>query len=292
MRRGNLLQASSRSLRSFAPAKPPQPSDRGPARQYRRSSTTSGTLEIVTEPLLRCASCVKVSKANKGKGKWNDKLCSKASKGGLKEGEYEEGTWEQLKKKTFTGKNGVSTLDAYIPENEATPWAGGTVVGSITCKNGKSAGQITGPNTSTMTVTFASCTSEGKKCTSPGEATHGDIKTNLLESELVMVGGKVAELVSAADKETGESAEFSCEGLEVKTFGSLNGLVTGDTEQFSATSVQTFSVNAKGGQNDPFTEETPEVPDFLVSKSTPPGLNLPSGENTTSTLKGENTKIV
>jgi hypothetical protein len=242
-----------------------------------------GSLEYIT--------CFKVSKANKGKGKFNEKLCATASKGGAKEGEYEGGgSWELLKKKTFTGKNGVSTLDSYIPSNEATPWTGGTVVGKVVCKKAKSAGQITGRMTSTVVVTFETCTTEGKKCTSAGAPKVGDIVTNQLLSTIVMTEGKTAALVKG-NNEAGESAAFACEGLEVETFGSLNGINTGNTEKYSATSTQTFTVNAEGGQEHPFTEEAPETPDFLVSHITPPGILLPSGENTTSTLKGEAVEI-
>jgi len=237
--------------------------------------------------------CNKVAKAEKGKGKWNDKECSKESKGGAKEGEYEAGgSWETLKKKGFKGKNGVSTLDSYIPENEAEPWTGGTVVGSVTCKNAKSVGEITGPKLSTVTVVFASCTSEGKKCTSHqvGEKV-GDITTEELDATLVNVEGKPASLVKGNNGE-GKSAEFSCEGLAIKTFGNLNGLISGNTEgKYKKTSTQTFSVNAKGGQTDPFDEENPGEPMILVSNITPPGVNLPSGENTTSVLTGEVTSV-
>jgi hypothetical protein len=224
----------------------------------------------------------------KHSGKFNDKLCSipgKEGGTGLKENEYEKnGNFEKLVKKTFTGKNGVSTLDSYAPESETEPWTGGTVLGKVTCKKAKSAGEITGAKTSTVTVTFETCTSETKKCTSANQAVIGDIKTNLLAATIVSVGGKPASNVAPAK---GTSAEFSCEGLEISTVGSINGLITGNIEgKYSLSSVQTFKVNAKGGQENPFTDEEPSSPKFLLSTITPPGATLPSGENTTSTLKG------
>ncbi|HEY1451069.1 MAG TPA: hypothetical protein VGF47_08950, partial [Solirubrobacteraceae bacterium] len=126
-----------------------------------------------------CAKATKVGKFYTGK--FNDKNCTSANEAGT--GKYELKNWEAAKKKGFKGKNGVSTLDSYIPENEATPWTGGTVVGIVTCKTGKSAGEITGPKTSTVTVEFKTCTSEGKKCTSAG-AKSGVIKTKLLNATL------------------------------------------------------------------------------------------------------------
>lgn len=59
--------------------------------------------------------CAKVKET----GKFNDKKCSVASKGGKKEGDYELSEWSAAKKKAFTGKNGVSTLFSYIPEKES-----------------------------------------------------------------------------------------------------------------------------------------------------------------------------
>src|ERR1700742_3734355 len=69
-----------------------------------------------------CAKATKVGKTYTGE--FTDKLCS--AKSGTKEGKYELESWEAAKKKGFKGKNGVSTLTSYIPENEATPWTGGT----------------------------------------------------------------------------------------------------------------------------------------------------------------------
>jgi hypothetical protein len=243
-----------------------------------------------------CAKTAKVEK--KFTGKYTDKNCTvAASEKEIEEGKhnkYELSGWEAAKKKGFKGKNGVSTLDSYIPESESEPWTGGTVVGVVSCKSGKSVGEITGPKTSTVQVEFKTCTSEGKKCTSVGESKAGVIKTKQLTATLGYIsGGGVGSDVEAADH--GLSAEFNCEGLEIKTVGSVIGVNSGNVNEINKTSVQTFNVNAKGGQEKVF-GEFPENPitgpaHFLISSITPPGVELPSGEKTTSTLKGEALEI-
>ncbi|HEX3851756.1 MAG TPA: hypothetical protein VHW01_12365 [Polyangiaceae bacterium] len=232
-------------------------------------------------------------------GAFSDKLCSVAAPagkyraGGAPEGKYELESWEAAKKKGFKGKNGVSTLDSYIPENEATPWTGGTIVGTVSCKSAKSVGELTGPKTSTVTVEFKTCTSEGKKCSSAGQKA-GTIKTALLNTTLGYIeAGVVGSDVEAASK--GASASFSCEGLEIVTVGSLIGVNTGNVNKVSKEGTQTFNVNAKGGQEVVF-GAFPESPitgpaHFLISKITPPGVELPSGQKTTSILKGEALEI-
>jgi hypothetical protein len=233
--------------------------------------------------------CIKASP--KESGKFNDKSCSIASKGGKKEGDYELGAWNQGKKVTFIGKNGETTLDSYIPESEAEPWTGGTVVGKVVCKSGKSKGEVTGPKTSIVTVEFKTCTSEGKKCTSAG-AKAGTIVTQPLLSILGYSGGQV----TSADLEVfrrmgGVNAEFNCEGPAVETSGAVLGVDTGNINLISKDFTQTFAVNAKGGQDVVFSTVEEGSPLFLTSLITPPGLTLPGGENTTAVLKGEAMEI-
>ena len=235
-----------------------------------------------------CAKATKVGKTYTGK--FNDKLCTSANEAGT--GKYELEGWEAAKKKTFTGKNGTSTLTSYIPENEATPWTGGAPVGVVTCKSGKSAGEITGPKTSTVTVEFKTCTSEGKKCSSAG-AKAGVIKTKQLTATLGYIEGGVGSDVEASDHKV--SASFSCEGLAIVTVGSVIGVNSGNVNKISKEGTQTFSENAKHGQSVVF-GEFPENPEtgpahFLLSNITPPGITLPSTENTVSKLKGEAEEI-
>jgi len=235
--------------------------------------------------------CTKAAKVGKTfTGKFSDKTCATSEPKG--EGKYELAGWESAKKKGFKGKNGVSTLDSYIPENEATPWTGGTVAGVVQCKSGKSAGEITGPKTSTVTVEFKTCTSEGKKCTSSGQKT-GTIKTALLKATLGNISGGVGSDVESVSG--GPSAQFSCEGLEVVTVGSVIGVNSGNINKINKEGTQTFAVNGKGGQEVVFGEFPPSPvtgeAHFLVSKITPPGVELPSGQSTVSTLKGEALEI-
>lgn len=236
-----------------------------------------------------CAKATKVGKTYTGK--FSDKLCSVAEPKG--EGKYELEGWEAAKKKAFKGKNGTSTLTSYIPENVETPWTGGKAAGVVTCKTGASVGEITGPKTETVIVEFKTCSSEGKKCTSVGSPKTGVIKTKALTATIGKIEGGVGADVEASDH--GLSAEFACEGLEVKTVGSVIGVASGNINKISKESTQTFSANAKGGQSVVF-GEFPENPEtgpahFLLSHITPPGVTLPSTEVTTSVLKGEAMEI-
>ncbi len=235
--------------------------------------------------------CAKAAKVGKFfTGEYTDKLCS--AKSGTKTGKYELESWEAAKKKALTGKNGTSTLTSYIPENEATPWTGGTAAGVVTCKSGKSKGEITGAKTATIKVEFKTCSTEGKKCTSPSAKT-GTINTKQLTATLGYISGGVGSDVEATDH--GVSAEFSCEGLAIVTTGSVIGVNTGNVNKVSKEGTQTFAENAKHGQEVVF-GEFPENPEtgpahFLLSKITPPGVTLPSTENTVSKLKGEAMEI-
>jgi len=242
--------------------------------------------------------CAKVKET----GKFNDKNCSVASKGGKKEGDYELAEWSSAKKKAFTGKNGVSTLLSYIPEKESEFWTGGTVAGTVVCKNAKSVGELTGPKTATTTVTFASCTSEGKKCTSAGAPKAGDIVTKKLSTVLGFdEGGQVVTLVEGGGEGVNNQAEFNCEGLAVETNGSLLGVDTGNLNKIEKSYTTTFAVNAKSGQEVVFAGVPNESElvwgpgtgaiHVLKTHATPPGVSIPSGEKTTSVNKGEALEI-
>jgi hypothetical protein len=221
----------------------------------------------------------------KGTGTFSDKLCSVPSKGGKKEGGYELGEWNQGKKTTFTGKAGVTTFDAYIPENEAEPWKGGTVIGSVVCKSGKIAGEITGPKTSTETITYSSCTDAGRKCSSVGEKA-GTIKTQPHLDTLVygIFGGKKPKKLLL----TSVAESIDCEGITIAIDVSALGEINGDVNTISKSSVESLSVNAAGGQGEVFCEGSPDGnpgPFFLTAEID--GTTLPMGESTTASLKGE-----
>ncbi|HEX8714373.1 MAG TPA: hypothetical protein VF706_02300, partial [Solirubrobacteraceae bacterium] len=152
--------------------------------------------------------------------------------------------------------------------------------------------EITGPKTATITVEFKTCSTEGKKCTSPA-AKSGTIITKQLTATLGYISGGVGSDVEASDH--GVSAEFTCETLKVVTEGSVIGVNTGNVNKISKEGTQTFAENAKHGQEVVF-GEFPESPltgpaHFLLSNITPPGVTLPSTEATVSVLKGEAMEI-
>jgi hypothetical protein len=186
----------------------------------------------------------------------------------------------------FTTKSKTGTLYSYIPANEKEPWAGGTVVGTVVCKKSKGEGEITSPMLSTSVITFEDCTSEGKKCTGGGAAT-GDIKTNPLSTQPELWEGHVI-LATAPAGET-PSASFNCEGLEVVTFGSAIGKAEGNVGVASKKAHDNLVVNPKNGAPEfAFYEgESGAELDILVSKITPPGVELPSAENVDTELKGK-----
>jgi hypothetical protein len=118
---------------------------------------------------LEVGKCKSVAKT----GKWEDSKCTKA----LAEGNFE---WEALPagaKVPFTSVSGEKKL-----------YAGGTL--KITCKKDKNVGELTGPTTDTVQVTFEECTAESGVATcksiKPGAPAGGAgiIITNTLESKL------------------------------------------------------------------------------------------------------------
>jgi hypothetical protein len=217
--------------------------------------------------------CVKTKPAKTGE--YTENLCATHA-GTPGTGNFELETWENEPKRAFKGSLGVSTHDAYIPENEAEPWKGGTVVSVFTCKGGSSEGEITGLKSSVETVTYTTCTVEGKKCTSAGQKA-GVIETKLLKGEIGYVsGGAVGTRLSAASGEV--VAEYACEGSEVVTRASLIGVNSGNVNKPSKEGTLTYEVNAKGGQEVVFGEfPAGEGPFYQQSFINPPGVTLPEG---------------
>ncbi len=237
-----------------------------------------------------CGKAAKVGKTYTGK--YNNKTCSETNAKG--EGKYELGSWETAKKKALKGKGGAGTLDAYLPSNEAEPWAGGTVLGKVTCKSAKVTGEVTGAKTVTASVEFKTCTSEGKKCKSAGAPT-GTIRTEKLYVMLGYIDSVkgVGTLVEGGESGEHLSAKFDCEGLEFEARGSVIGVNSGNVNSVSKSFTLKFAVNAKGGQ-EITTGEFPEEK-YLGKGSEhnlntfiePTRLHLPSGEDATASLTGE-----
>jgi hypothetical protein len=226
--------------------------------------------------------CVKTEPAKTGE--YTEKNClTHAGTPGT--GNYELETWEHESKRAFKGTLGVSTHDAYIPESEAEPWKGGTVISVFTCKGGSSEGEITGSKSSLVTLTFTTCTTEGKKCTSAGQKT-GVIETNPLKGEIgyLTAGHAVGTRLSAA---TGAVvAEYTCEGYEVATRASLIGVDSGNVNKPGLEGTLTYEVNGKGGQEVVFGEfPAGEGPFYQESFINPPGVTLPEGMKLTMSQK-------
>lgn len=191
-----------------------------------------------------------------------------------KKNKYELAAWNEGKEAApkYKDGNGLSTLKLYIP--------GVGIAGETVCTKAKGEGHITGPTTGNTQVTFEKCTSEGESCASPGESA-GKIKTQVLNTELAETGGKVIQRVGEAGK---LSAEFKCGPKEIFTTGTADGVVTGDINTITKDSTTTFSTNAKGEQ------ENTVGGDVLITEVV--GLaTLPSGEETTASLKGEEMEI-
>jgi hypothetical protein len=209
--------------------------------------------------------------------------CAKKTGGKFEKGcgkEGGKGGYERTAVKTpskYTGTNGKSVLTVFVP--------GIGIVGDTSCAKAKDTGSIISPTQTETTVTFEKCESEGKKCTSVGEKTKGDIKTNTLEGTLVEAPeSKTGIGVTITAKSAENSAEFECEGLKIKTKGAVTGEVTGNTTKASKTSKNVFEVN-EGGEPTIQTEGSEFT--LLTTITDAEGTNtIPSGESTTAALKG------
>jgi hypothetical protein len=182
-------------------------------------------------------------------GNFTEKACVAGAPGN---GEYELGAWNQGKKHTFKGKAShpvnylVNPIEPTNTELNPLGFPKGAV-GFFTATGSKSAGELTGPSTSTFTEEFKGVKSEGKNCNSPGEG-KGKIKTFLLGTTLVPLAagsGQAEEVYSAASPGTGLLAEFECEGLGNKDHGAVIAEIVGA----SGGATKTFSVHvsSRGG---------------------------------------------
>jgi hypothetical protein len=217
--------------------------------------------------------CVKTKPAKTGE--YTESLCATHA-GTPGTGAWELESWENGVTRTFAGNIGISEHTAFIPENEAEPWRGGTAVGTLTCKSGSTDGEITGAKQSTETIEFSTCTTEGKKCTSAGQKA-GVIVSNSLVGELGYIEeGVVGTRLSAAVGTT--IAAYTCEGSEVVLGGSVIGVNTANVKKASKEATLTYNQNAKSGQEVVFGEfPAGGGPFYLTSLLTPPVVTLPEG---------------
>jgi hypothetical protein len=228
--------------------------------------------------------CFKVSP--KGSGRFDNKECTKESKGGKMEGDYELGEWNQGKEASpkVKGTNGIFTLTSYIK--------GIRIVGSISCTKGKWVGNVTGPSQSTVTATLEKCTTSGEVCTSKGAKT-GDIVTNPLSATLILIGKepvRVGVLIKAA-AEGGALAEFSCGAESIRWFGSVDGEESENVGKVSKQATSTFAVNAGGEQVVNSEEGGTKGEDVLLLESLGVGT-FETGLNFVARLKGEEMEVV
>ncbi len=178
------------------------------------------------------------------------------------EGRYEVGAWNAGKKVTFDGKGGVSRLRAYRPEAGKPAWTGGEVVSTITCTESEiKDGKITGPKTSTMTITFKHCTKPGgEKCTSAAPAKPGEIITFPLEGILEYNEGATAGLTALQPAPGQKFYTADCgPGVTAKKVSVYEGAALGVNSNFNAAvpeSTQRFAVNAAFGQEPSAYEST------------------------------------
>jgi len=242
--------------------------------------------------------CAKASKVGKTYvGKFTSKECTLASK-------VETGGKYELVNPTgkeFTSKSKTSTLYVYIPVGEVEQLNGGPIVGKVTCKTSSGKGSFKSEMLSESVITFKTCTSEGKKCTSAG-APVGDIITFPLSTEPVLWEGKYELLTYAAAARKATQAEtlaaaaetpsaiFTCEGLESITTNDVLGSATLANQVAVKTSHDVLNVNEATGKQELIFFESEELGPFqafLFAHITPPGVTLPASENTNQELKGK-----
>jgi hypothetical protein len=255
------------------------------------SAVVAASASAATMPTYKV--CKKLSKVEgKYHGKYSVKTCAteattKEQEEG-KKNKYELGEWNEGKEAApkFKDANGKSVLKLYVP--------GLGVVGTTECAKAKGTGTIIGPSEGSVTVTFEKCTSSGEVCTSDqvGEKT-GDITTSLLTALLILVSKSpvvVASRVFPMPPAT-TSATFKCGKTTVETVGAADGEDVGNVGKIAKESTQIFATDTEGEAL--INDEEGGTPGEDTLYSTVSGVGtLPSGEETTATLKGEEMEIV
>jgi hypothetical protein len=113
----------------------------------------------------------------------------------------------------FASKSGKTTLE--------------TVTGlKVVCKKDAATGEVTGPKTDSVTITFTGCVLNGLVCNTPGVAP-GDIVTSPLLSILGYINKAKKEVGDSLENPTGAPfTQFICgSGLTVTVTGSVIGRV-------------------------------------------------------------------
>lgn len=177
------------------------------------------------EPVPTFKVCAKATKVGKSyTGKYNDKACTEANAEG--KGKYELEEVAPGTKLSGTSKETKINAKSTAGATEA-----------ITCSKDTVAGEITGPNSFTDTVTYSKCVANGEK------------KTGACE-DIVAAGGGELYWINAgetvAGAVTGAPAPFKCGTATVELKNSLISTVVNASKGFNVVA----AVNGSGEQED------------------------------------------
>jgi hypothetical protein len=205
------------------------------------------------------------------KGEYTTNTCA------TKSAKPKKGHFEKVAGRGYTSSTAEAKLE--------TPSLGGTVK----CTASKGKGEITGPKTASLQVTFTGCETKGVPCESG--ATHGTIETFPLETSLIEhgekgLGGKgeplAGEVWSDIKGESafgGDQAIFGCEGVGYfRSTGTLAG-VDGGVNTMSFTGSQNFENGI--GEQDLLTEVS-SSPAFNPSETVGPFASTEVTKGTTT----------
>jgi hypothetical protein len=141
--------------------------------------------------------------------------------------------------------------------------------GKIECKVSNATGEYTTSTSGTVTATFESCETIGKKCTSAGQAS-GTIVTKLLATEIGYTSGKTA-VGSDFKPASGEfNAEFACPGSPALSIR-VKGSVIGKLEPPNVSSTESKSTLKNSGGKQEIEKFEGGAKDTLVSETSVEG---------------------
>jgi hypothetical protein len=234
------------------------------------------------------ATCgTKSVKAKKGKYE----LAPVATCVAQKKGEYTNATCTTKSAKAKKGKYEKATKLGYTTSTGAADLETPSLGGTVKCSASTGAGQITGPKTGTLQVTFTGCETKGEKCESG--STPGTIETLPLETVLIDhgekgLGGKGEPLagevwtdIKGTAADGGVQAIFGCTEVGYfKTTATLAG-VDGGVNKVSFTGTTNFE-NGLGEQD--LETAVSSNPSFPPAETLGP---FASTEVTSSTIKFE-----
>jgi hypothetical protein len=174
------------------------------------------------------------------KGEYTTNTCS------TKSPKAHKGHFEKVGGRGYTTSTGTADLE--------TPSLGGTVA----CSASTGAGEITGPKTATLQVTFTGCETKGDKCESgstPGSITTLPLETTLIDNPEKGLGGKGSPLpgevwtdIKGTAADGGVQAIFGCTSVGYfESTGTLAG-VDGGLNKLSFTGSTNFE-NGIGEQD-------------------------------------------